>query len=138
MQAAQQPLSWSLKDNAAAALTIRHSLFAALTLAKLIASLALHPPSSATGSGGLCASPRLRRSLSSRRIPFGSYAFQHTHTAAFPLIRLATRSTPSPVWEKALIVVRLASSKNVSCISTANGSLPLGGEGAERSEADEV
>ena len=33
-------------------LTIRHSRFAALTLAKLVASLALHPPSSATGSGG--------------------------------------------------------------------------------------
>ena len=47
------------RDNAAAAataLTIRHSRFAALTLAKLVASLALHPPSSATGSGGLRAS----------------------------------------------------------------------------------
>ena len=38
------------------ALTIRHSRFAALTLAKLVASLALHPPSSAAGSGGLRAS----------------------------------------------------------------------------------
>ena len=40
-----------LKDNAAAAattLTIRHSRFATLTLAKLVASLALHPPISAT------------------------------------------------------------------------------------------
>ena len=40
-----------LKDNAAAAattLTIRHSRFATLTLAKLVASLALHPPVSAT------------------------------------------------------------------------------------------
>ena len=39
------------RDNAAAAataLTIRHSRFAALTLAKLVASLALHPPVSAT------------------------------------------------------------------------------------------
>ena len=47
------------RDNAAAAattLTIRHSRFAALTLAKLVASLALHPPISATGSGGLRAS----------------------------------------------------------------------------------
>ena len=47
------------RDNAAAAataLTIRHSRFAALTLAKLVASLALHPPVSATGSGGLRAS----------------------------------------------------------------------------------
>ena len=35
------------------ALTIRHSRFATLTLAKLVASLALHPPSSATGSSGL-------------------------------------------------------------------------------------
>ena len=53
------------RDNAAAAataLTIRHSRFAALTLAKLVASLALHPPSSATGSGGLRASRR--------RLPF--------------------------------------------------------------------
>ena len=33
---------------AATALTIRHSRFATLTLAKLVASLALHPPSSAT------------------------------------------------------------------------------------------
>ena len=48
-----------LKGNAAAAattLTIRHSRFATLTLAKLVASLALHPPISATGSGGLRAS----------------------------------------------------------------------------------
>ena len=48
-----------IKDNAAAAattLTIRHSRFAALPLAKLVASLALHPPVSATGSGGLRAS----------------------------------------------------------------------------------
>ena len=48
-----------MKDNAAAAattLTIRHSRFASLTLAKLVASLALHPPISATGSGGLRAS----------------------------------------------------------------------------------
>ena len=41
-------------------LTIRHSRFASLALAKLVASLALHPPISATGSGGLRAS---RRSL---------------------------------------------------------------------------
>ena len=33
-------------------LAIRHSRFASLSLAKLVASLALHPPSSATGSGG--------------------------------------------------------------------------------------
>ena len=48
-----------IKDNAAAAattLTIRHSRFAALPLAKLVASLALHPPVSATGSGGFRAS----------------------------------------------------------------------------------
>ena len=40
-----------LKDNAAAAattLTIRHSRFATLTRAKLVASLALLPPVSAT------------------------------------------------------------------------------------------
>ena len=50
---------------AATALTIRHSRFAALTLAKLVASLALHPPSSATEAD--CAPHhRLRRSLPSR------------------------------------------------------------------------
>ena len=41
----------SIKRNAAAAattLSIRHSRFAALPLAKLVASLALHPPLSAT------------------------------------------------------------------------------------------
>ena len=41
---------------AATTLTIRHSRFAALPLAKLVASLALHPPVSATGSGGFRAS----------------------------------------------------------------------------------
>ena len=43
--------NYYLKDNAAVAattLTIRHSRFATLTLAKLVASLALHPPVSAT------------------------------------------------------------------------------------------
>ena len=57
------------RDNAAAAattLTIRHSRFAALTLAKLVASLALHPPVSAT-EADYAPHHRLRRSLSSRR-----------------------------------------------------------------------
>ena len=48
------------------ALTIRHSRFATLTLAKLVASLALHPPSSAT-EADYAPHHRLRRSLSSRR-----------------------------------------------------------------------
>ena len=48
------------------ALTIRHSRFATLTLAKLVASLALHPPVSAT-EADYAPHHRLRRSLSSRR-----------------------------------------------------------------------
>ena len=48
------------------ALTIRHSRFATLTLAKLVASLALHPPVSAT-EADYAPHRRLRRSLSSRR-----------------------------------------------------------------------
>ena len=43
----KQPLSKQYKDYAAAAattLTIRHNRFATLTLAKLVASLALHLP----------------------------------------------------------------------------------------------
>ena len=36
------------------------------------------------------------------------------------------------------MVVRLANGESVCRISAVNGSLPLGGEGAERSEADEV
>ena len=59
----------TIQDNAAAAataLTIRHSRFAALTLAKLVASLALHPPVSAT-EADYAPHHRLRRSLSSRR-----------------------------------------------------------------------
>ena len=48
------------------ALTIRHSRFATLTLAKLVASLALHPPSSAT-EADYAPHHCLRRSLSSRR-----------------------------------------------------------------------
>ena len=48
------------------ALSIRHSRFATLTLAKLVASLALHPPSSAT-EADYAPHHRLRRSLSSRR-----------------------------------------------------------------------
>ena len=58
-----------MKGNAAAAattLTIRHSRFATLTLAKLVASLALHPPISAT-EADYAPHHRLRRSLSSRR-----------------------------------------------------------------------
>ena len=56
------------------ALTIRHSRFATLTLAKLVASLALHPPISAT-EADYAPHHRLRRSLSSRRSLF-KYAFQ--------------------------------------------------------------
>ena len=51
---------------AATTLTIRHSRFATLTLAKLVASLALHPPVSAT-EADYAPHHRLRRSLSSRR-----------------------------------------------------------------------
>ena len=51
---------------AATALTIRHSRFAALTLAKLVASLALHLPVSAT-EADYAPHHRLQRSLSSRR-----------------------------------------------------------------------
>ena len=47
-------------------LTIRHSRFATLMLAKLVASLALHPPVSAT-EADYAPHHRLRRSLSSRR-----------------------------------------------------------------------
>ena len=36
--------------------------------------------------------------------------------AAFPLIRLAVRSTPSPVWEKAFIVVLFLAAKIHCCI----------------------
>ena len=48
------------------ALTIRHIRFATLTLAKLVASLALHPPVSAT-EADYAPHHRLWRSLSSRR-----------------------------------------------------------------------
>ena len=53
------------------ALTIRHSRFAALTLAKLVASLALHPPISATGRGGLRASPPPTAEPLLQEEPFG-------------------------------------------------------------------
>ena len=39
--------------------------------------------------------------------PFGGRTFLHTYIkSTFPLIRLAIRSTPSPVWAKAFMVVR--------------------------------
>ena len=59
------------------ALTIRHSRFAALTLAKLVASLALHPPSSATGNGGLRASPPPAAEPLLKEKPFGGRIFLH-------------------------------------------------------------
>ena len=58
------------------ALTIRHSRFAALTLAKLVASLALHPPVSATGSGGLRASPPPAAEPLLKEKPFGGRSLQ--------------------------------------------------------------
>ena len=70
--------------------------------------------------------------------PFGGRTLQHMKNITFPLIRLAIRSTPSPVWEKAFMVVRLANGESVCRISTVNGSLPLGGEGGECNEPDEV
>ena len=60
------------------ALTIRHSRFAALTLAKLVASLALHPPSSAT-EADYAPHHRLRRSLSSRRSLWVSASANYRH-----------------------------------------------------------
>ena len=70
-----------IKDNAAAAattLTIRHSRFATLTLAKLVASLALHPPVSAT-EADYAPHHRLRRSLSSRRSLLVSASANYRH-----------------------------------------------------------
>ena len=70
-----------LKGNAAVAattLTIRHSRFATLTLAKLVASLALHPPISATGSGGLRASPPLTAEPLLKEKPFGECVSQQS------------------------------------------------------------
>ena len=58
-------ISWTM------VLSIRHSRFAALTLAKLVASLALHPPVSATGSGGLRASPPPTAEPLLKEKPFG-------------------------------------------------------------------
>ena len=60
----------TIYDNAAAAattLTIRHSRFATLTLAKLVASLALHPPVSATEADYAPHQSALADSFSSRR-----------------------------------------------------------------------
>ena len=74
-----------MKDNAAAAattLTIRHSRFATLTLAKLVASLALHPPVSATGSGGLRASPPPTAEPLLKEKPFGSRSLQQSIAVA--------------------------------------------------------
>ena len=65
------------------AITIRHSRFAALTLAKLVASLALHPPSSATGNGGLRASPPPAAEPLLKEKPFGECICQLS-TPAMP------------------------------------------------------
>ena len=77
-----------IKDHAAAAattLTIRHSRFAALPLAKLVASLALHPPCSATGRGGLRASSgSLHSPPSPQGEGFGVRAHQHTQGGRLP------------------------------------------------------
>ena len=59
-------------------LTIRHSRFATLTLAKLVASLALHPPVSAT-EADYAPHHRLRRSLSSRRSLLVSASANYRH-----------------------------------------------------------
>ena len=64
------------------ALSIRHSRFATLTLAKLVASLALHPPSSATGSGGLRASPPPAAEPLLKEKPLGGCTLQLSPIAA--------------------------------------------------------
>ena len=62
--------------------SIRHSRFAALTLAKLVASLALHPPVSATGRGGLRASPPPAAEPLLKEKPFGGRSLQLSLIAA--------------------------------------------------------
>ena len=64
------------------ALSIRHSRFATLTLAKLVASLALHPPSSATGRGGLRASPPPAAEPLLKEKPLGGCTLQLSPIAA--------------------------------------------------------
>ena len=95
-----------MKDNAAAAattLTIRHSRFATLTLAKLVASLALHPPISATGSGGLRASSvRTSLTASPQGEAFGRSHFPICVKDYVPLIRLAAARHLPPFWGRLL------------------------------------
>ena len=76
---------------AATTLTIRHSRFATLTLAKLVASLALHPPISATGSGGLRASPPPAAEPLLKEKPFGKCVSQQS-----PIATPDFRIQPSP------------------------------------------
>ena len=90
------------------ALTIRHSRFATLTLAKLVASLALHPPVSAT-EADYAPHHRLRRSLSSRRSLWVAVLSYMCKKLSFPHPSRCG-STPSTVWEKAFMVVRYARS----------------------------
>ena len=61
-------------------------------------------------------------SLSSRRsLLVAALSYITYIKSAFPLIRLAIRSTPSPVWEKAFIVVRYL--RNLTVLPSANSDL---------------
>ena len=68
------PHNWPRRRKRHAASQFGIVVFAALTLAKLVASLALHPPVSATGSGGLRASSPPAAELLPKEKPSAYYA----------------------------------------------------------------
>ena len=97
----KQPLSKQYKDYAAAAattLTIRHNRFATLTLAKLVASLALYLPQR-----------RITRLISQDKPDsFPSKGKPFDGRALYKKLRFPSSaslcSAPSPIWGKAFIV----------------------------------
>ena len=70
--------------------------------------------------------------------PFGGRILQHMKSVTFPPHPSRCSLDTFSRLGEGFFVVRLANGESVCRISTVNGSLPLGGEGGECNEPDEV